>query len=240
MNSTTAKVALLSYCRYEKKMPYVATEVETKAGCLADVLASDGKSLTEFEVKISVQDFVNDFKKPKHLFYSPDPIEWDETGYVGEKHGTRFVIDRKVSFCTLYMNDRVVQTFNSHEAAKQYVDTRFVANETTPNMMYYVIPEIMEEKLSEKVLGTLHESYGIMTFTDHMYGGIKVVRKAKKLHSNGVSQRALLVLCKRMASELATLSLNHYSQNLFWTSMGKSLEQKLKIDDGIEDFVGSP
>lgn len=60
MTSTEAKVALLAYCRFAKQMHYVSTEVGVSGGCAADVLASNGENLIEYEIKVSISDFVKE------------------------------------------------------------------------------------------------------------------------------------------------------------------------------------
>lgn len=235
--SSTAKVALLSYCRYYKQMPYLATEVGTVAGCLADVLTSDGKFLFEFEVKTSLKDFLSDSKKPKHLIYDPMPIIWDNPD-VGTKQNITFNIINKHDYFVAMVGGTPVRTFKTSSDAKEYLDNKYIANSATPNMLYYVIPEWMWDKHNEKLINTIHTNYGIMTFIDSNYKNIQVKKKANKIHNLSVSHKSLLVLSKRMSSELAALSLTYYHQNCNWFSLGKKMESTLKIDDGISNFIG--
>lgn len=186
--TSTAKIALLAYCRYKKQMPYIATEVGTLAGCLADVLASDGKSLVEFEVKVSLQDLLRDSKKPKHKYYN------EAQGY---------------------------------------------SQRGSPNMLYYAIPEWLWEKHQERILASVNEKYGIITFVNIEFGNMQVVKRATKLHDHHVTQRALMVLVKRMASELVGLSvqINSMYNNMF--TIGQRIEDSVRLEDGIEMFTGS-
>src|SRR5690606_35573601 len=80
-----ANTALISYLRFRKKMPYICTECETLNGARADVLASDGTSLIEFEVKTNVADVRADLKKfEKHAIYSnvAEVVQRDELSLV--------------------------------------------------------------------------------------------------------------------------------------------------------------
>jgi hypothetical protein len=66
VNSLFVKTAVMAYWRFKKRLPYMATEV---GEFNADILASDGKTLIEAEVKTSRKDFMVDFRKAKHMYY---------------------------------------------------------------------------------------------------------------------------------------------------------------------------
>ena len=68
-NSLEANTALISYLRFKRQMPYVCTECDVPGNAKADVLASDGKLLHEYEVKVSVSDTRVDLDKRKHIKY---------------------------------------------------------------------------------------------------------------------------------------------------------------------------
>jgi hypothetical protein len=69
-NALEANTALISYLRFKRQWPYICTECGCPGDSKADVLASDGKSLMEFEVKISIADVRKDFEKVrKHELY---------------------------------------------------------------------------------------------------------------------------------------------------------------------------
>lgn len=65
------KYYCLSYFRFQRQFPIVATEVGVFGNYVADVLASDNKEFIETEVKISESDFISDFahKESKHTAY---------------------------------------------------------------------------------------------------------------------------------------------------------------------------
>jgi hypothetical protein len=66
LSSKEIKTKLLHFYRFRKRYKFIATE----AGKLeSDVLVSDEKEILEIEVKISLADFKNDFKKKKHGIY---------------------------------------------------------------------------------------------------------------------------------------------------------------------------
>lgn len=63
MKAPEIKLKLLHYFRFKRRYLFIATEV----GVLnSDVLVSNEKTIIEFEVKTSKQDFNNEFKKRKH------------------------------------------------------------------------------------------------------------------------------------------------------------------------------
>lgn len=73
MNSNYIKTALLCWIRFSKQIAIVATEVGNNS---ADVAYSVNNCLYEIEVKVSVQDFKEDFKKPKHIAYKMGKGLW--------------------------------------------------------------------------------------------------------------------------------------------------------------------
>lgn len=61
MTANEVKNAVLAHYRFKRQFPYLATE------CLdSDVLVSDGRVLTEIEVKVSFGDYRREFKKDKY------------------------------------------------------------------------------------------------------------------------------------------------------------------------------
>lgn len=66
MDSTEIKTKVLHYWRFNRKLPFCATE----AGAFSsDVLVSDGKEIIEIEVKVSLNDLRQEFRKKKHSIY---------------------------------------------------------------------------------------------------------------------------------------------------------------------------
>ncbi len=243
MNSTEAKIALLQYCRFARQYHYVATEVSIGDG-LADVLASDGKNLVEYEIKISLSDLLGDKKKPKHTIYDPAPIVWD--GNVGTKKDMKIeLIQGKSSWKPTEWSVIIKEGDNEYnvsgwgtvktvEEAKEIAEKEYGSNRGAPNTLYYVIPTWLWEKSQEKILASLHDSYGIITFEDHNYHKLTVVKKAKKLHKNSVSEGRLRTIVARMSSELATLTNYWYISQKEITEIGKRVEEKLELEDEDE------
>lgn len=62
-----AKFEALRWLRLDQRCMFIATEVGNYS---ADVLGCNEKKLIEMEVKVSFEDFKNDFRKPKHQQYS--------------------------------------------------------------------------------------------------------------------------------------------------------------------------
>lgn len=200
MTSLEAKVALLSYCRFARQYHYVATEVSIAEG-LADVLASDGKNLVEYEIKVSIQDLLRDKEKPKHLIYDTTPILWNENNGTKGDIKIEIVQGRYPRMPERWnavarkdgKNDFLLGSYYGYgtaEEAKQEAEKKYGSVKNAPNTMYYVIPTLLWEKYQEKILADLHPSYGIITFSSHGYNSMQVVRKAKKLHKRSFKRYA--------------------------------------------------
>lgn len=239
MNSVDIKIALLSYCRFQKQMGYLATEVLVSEGCLADVLASDGDVLVEYEIKTSLRDLIIDSRKPKHIIYDPTPIEWD--GNRAKKKDLQIEIREQLS----WNKDKVWHPFivsdgdqaslssyhKSLDEAKKFVESYYGSSRTCPNMLYYVIPKLLWDKNEDKIRESLSNNYGIITIENRSYRSMNVVRKAKKLHKNKPSVDSLNTLVWRMSSELASLTYLYYREKDVFMELGKNLEDSFKIDD---------
>jgi hypothetical protein len=222
-------------------MHYVATEVSMPGNSLADVLASDGTNLIEYEVKVSMSDLRGDKEKPKHLIYDPTPITWD--GAVGTKRTLKLEI--KADSEASWDKDRVYLYINGNkkswpywktvEAGKEYVESHYASVKGGPNMMYYVIPKDMWENKKEKVEAALSDVYGIITFTDESYFNLTLQRKAKKLHKNEVSPAKLRTMAARMSSEIAALTQAHYKYILNMTTLGKQVQERFNVGEDNEE-----
>lgn len=68
-----AKFEALKWLRLDQRCMFIATEV---GGYSADVLGINEKKMIEVEVKVTLEDFKNDFRKPKHRQYV-DAYEMD-------------------------------------------------------------------------------------------------------------------------------------------------------------------
>lgn len=69
MTANEIKNAVLAHYRFKRQFPYLATE------CFdSDVLVSDGRFLTEIEVKISLSDYRREFKKGKYSEWFRDSL----------------------------------------------------------------------------------------------------------------------------------------------------------------------
>jgi hypothetical protein len=65
--SRSMKYEALKWLRLQQRCMFIATEV---GAYNSDVLGINEKKMIEVEIKISIQDFKNDFKKYKHNLYS--------------------------------------------------------------------------------------------------------------------------------------------------------------------------
>lgn len=61
------KCNALSWLRFDQRCCYIASEVGAYS---SDLLGANDKKLIEIEIKVSLQDMKNDFKKYKHNLYS--------------------------------------------------------------------------------------------------------------------------------------------------------------------------
>lgn len=73
MNSNYIKTSILCWLRFAKQVSVIATEVGVYN---SDVLYSHKDKLFEIEVKTSLADFKEDFKKPKHEDYKKTSNSW--------------------------------------------------------------------------------------------------------------------------------------------------------------------
>ena len=71
--------------------------------------------------------------------------------------------------------------------------------------------EKLWEKHKERIEQELDTHYGVITFKDDNYHNMGVVKKAKKLHKNKTTPQMLRTIVARMSSELAGLTVAHYS-----------------------------
>lgn len=221
-------------------MHYVATEVSIAEG-LADVLASNGKNLIEYEVKVTIQDLLKDKEKPKHVIYDPTPITWD--GNVGTKNKIRIELVQgekkwypdKWSAVVVDGDSRYNMNgwrdLDTVEEAREFAEKEYGYKRNAPNSLYYVIPGFMWEKHEEKILASLHPSYGVITFESANYHTMQVRRKCKKLHTSDVDRSVLNTIVARMSSELATLTNMHYVYSNEITDMGKRIQIAFKLED---------
>lgn len=71
LTSLDLKYHIMSYYRYTRHWPLVATEVNTLKTFYADVIAADIEELIEVEIKTSREDFLKEFstKESKHNIY---------------------------------------------------------------------------------------------------------------------------------------------------------------------------
>lgn len=66
MDANEAKLLLQSYLRYKRNYLGVASEYCYAPSEIEDIVAFDEKEIIAVEIKISKNDFLRDFKKPKH------------------------------------------------------------------------------------------------------------------------------------------------------------------------------
>jgi len=234
MNALEANTALISYLRFKKQMSYVCTEIDTLNGARADVLASNGTDLIEFEVKTNVADVRADLKKfEKHAIYGNvgEIVQRDENSLVKGKllgmveerykgHWTYRVIwaENEESVKAQKYWDSGISYFyaghggyKTHESAMEHLRKKLDKKKGIPNQLIYVVKEDVAEKAAE----IIPKEYGIWSFKDYQYANVRSVRKAKKLHSNPVSPEMLSSMVHRMASEIANFHIHLVGKSLY-------------------------
>lgn len=235
MNSTEIKVALLSYCRFARQYHYVATEVSMPGDSLADVVASDGKNLVEYEIKISMSDLRADFGKFKHFIYDMTPITWTSETTAKKKNRTWEIKKdpesrwgSKLEF--IYEDGRKTSWgCSTVQDAKEVLERNYGPMKGGPNMMYYVMPKQLWEDNKEKILGLVPDIYGIISCGSQNFGSLSVERKAKKLHKEEVSSQKLRTIVARMSSEIAGLTMMHYNYTQKMTEFGQMLQDRYDL-----------
>ena len=77
LTSVDLKYYIMSYYRYIRHWPVVATEVNTLKSFYADVIAADNQEVVEVEIKTTREDFLQEFttKQSKHNIY----LDFDTT-----------------------------------------------------------------------------------------------------------------------------------------------------------------
>lgn len=242
-NTQEAKIALLSYCRFARQMHYVATEVSMPGDSLADVVASDGNNLIEYEVKISMSDLKGDNKKCKHLIYDPTPITWD--GDIATKKKLKILLKKndldqwRGQFQFRYVDkpDTIYSwvSFHTREEAVEWLEKTIGTKSNCPNMLYYVVPRSLWDKYQEKIVESLETPYGVIVFNGTNYHEMEVVKKATKLHKNKVSDETLRTIVARMSSELAGLTNTYYNYTKNITEYGSMIEKRFSLNEEVED-----
>jgi hypothetical protein len=226
-----AKTAIVSWVRFKKRWGYVATEVDVVGGARADVLASDGKMLVEYEVKTNIEDVKRDFanKGEKHIIYGNihpvvqrDESHWTKGRLVGE------VVNRYGDMWTFRVYDSKYEDeikarsagrgwdsgmsyfypasyggYTTRESAVEKLLERMDKKSGVPNMLVYVVHQDVADKAAE----IIPTEYGVVSFRDHRYNSVYTVRKPKKLHANEVGKGTLNTLLMRMSSELANFHI---------------------------------
>jgi hypothetical protein len=214
MTDLHAKTAILSWIRFKKRWLYVATEMEILPGYRADVMASDGESLYEFEVKTNIADVKRDFrnKVEKHIKYGDVEIVPTENGFrkasiVGEvkekwKDNWEWFTHWEGSNSRLTYsswNSKYATREEALEALRRNMESKV----GVPNKLIYVV----HESIAEESKAIIPSEYGIVSFKDHLYSNVSTVRKAKELHSGAVTKPALAAFLSRMSSEIANLHI---------------------------------
>lgn len=241
-SSSEAKAALVSYLRFARQMPYVCTEVYITASAMADVAASNGKILVEYEVKTSYADFKADFKKEKHYYYVEHPVKWEGNTFI--RGDLKWEIKESENYRGIkgiYIVDPATgdhspsYSFKTEEAAKEYLIKNYSQKENTPNQFYYVMPKDMWLAHKEKIEPQLKGHYGVITFSNSSYVNMEVEVLAKKLHNRPVTASKLLTMVKRMSSELAGLYKSHYDWINDFSKFRELTKEEFNLNDSQDE-----
>lgn len=82
-------------------------------------------------------------------------------------------------------------------------------NSWVPHRMYFSVPEEMQQ-FALDILKEKNDKYGLIVYSEEARGfmgsgGVKVVKRAKNLHSNPLSQKVLESMVSRMSSDICHL-----------------------------------
>jgi hypothetical protein len=125
MTSQEIKEILIKFYKYERGADLVATEVE-----YMDFVAVLKNCIIEVEIKVSVEDFKNDFKKPKHFYYT----KWHNSQDLLDRH-----VPNKFYFAVpSTIKDKVVEYLASRKDKEKFANYGVISF-TEANIPYVVV-----------------------------------------------------------------------------------------------------
>lgn len=91
------------------------------------------------------------------------------------------------------------------KAKHQKFKSKKVGRFLFPKFFFYAVPKELEET-AKTFIKELNPNYGLIIVKEGLFGyNLEFVVNAKKLHDREITDRDILVITKRMASELTTL-----------------------------------
>ena len=198
IDSKYIKGVLCSYYRFKKQCGILATECGRYS---SDFLVQHKDKLIEIEVKVSKSDLNNDFKKDKHRIYESGRSYWTP-------HQFYFAVPEDIA----------------EYAASKVVGTKYgllVIGDGSPTVKREKRTIYSDEKLLNRLIRNI-EKWGGFNITHKLneegyqyqiefdiersfkiQDRVKIVKRAKDLHSRPIDNRVTETIIKRMSSELA-------------------------------------
>lgn len=186
-DSNVLKGIALANLRFKKQCSIICSE----GPCFNQDIIGLKDSSYEIEIKTSYSDFIADFKKEKHLYYAnPDEAQ----------------------LYNLFKSISYYKTANKYRLKS--LKRKIIANLCyVPNYFSYFVPFDLADKIANYLVENNYTKYGVYTIK-HLSCGIyadnmRVVKRAKKLHSNAIPEAFKADVLHRMSSELANFHINH-------------------------------
>ena len=197
--------AVMGWMRFGKQFHYVARE----AGMFSsDVLGTNGKTIIEVEIKISMTDFKADWKKIKHLTYQEkkDKNVGSSQYIVGHKNRNRWrkhIPNQFYFACPASMKDFAVEQVRANA------------------------PEYGVIVMRENITGVYHGS---------MHKCLSVAKSAKVMHRRPPTEGLLTDIAARMSSDLINLRYQRrLSED--WVDIGLKASKSFMEARDIEEKV---
>jgi hypothetical protein len=185
-NSKYCKAVLFSYFRFGNQASYIASECGLYN---ADMLLIKKDLLIEVEVKTSMTDFKNDFKKAKHsVFNQSVRSNYEKNGLLKKQH--------------------LFKPYQKRYNKEHFLLRRFKKSMAfVPNKFYFAVPTKLVPKCLE-YLKINYPQYGLIEIKDDIMQWeqrAKIIKQARTLHTRKVHSLAKKYLASRMGSELASM-----------------------------------
>jgi len=195
MDSNYIKATLFHYFRFQKQAHYIATEC---GAFNSDLLIGFKKDLIEVEIKTSIADFKNDFKKPKHEFYLENKADsyMLESTYMKDASGNKILGENG---CWIKTGTKI--------------STRYARSK--PNLFLFAVPEELVDRVTP-ILVSHYPKYGLLAIGEANFrrndSAVRNVIRPKRLHTEELHQYVKDDIVARMSSEIANLRIKQQRQ----------------------------
>lgn len=187
--------------------------------------------MTAIELKEAALYFLRFERKLTHIATEFGQYSADVVG----ASSTRLVeLETKVTLSDL-KND-----FNKRHKHESYANpNRYdYIREDLPNYFYFMVPNDLGEE-ANNLCGLKNVNYGVITYGGHLGTWDqrwKVIRKAKKLHTQAPSEKVLTRLASRMANEIVSAHMLKHRVNEMRTAMVKELKNRFESPSEADIF----